>query len=328
MTARVLMTVMLVTLAALLLPGPTSAEGPVTVEAVLNQTTFRLGDPIELRLVISYQRGVTIDSLDPAGKLGGLELLQLKERTAGWQLDGTQTLTLVYSVSGYIPGQYQLPPISVSFSMADGQPGTAATSGGVVVEVQSVLGNGNEPFRDIKPPLPIEREPVAWSRNAAAAALVLAVSLLLVLAGRRLLRRRFVPAAAITLNAEDEAGAQLARLGAMALTTPEEFQEYYGGVSRCVRRYLDRRYELSAATSTSREVRVAMESRGLHPWQARIISDLLDECDAARWAHYQPDIPRARRAVTIAFEIVDLAGGGRAELSEPVGGGTARKDAF
>ncbi|MEK7214464.1 MAG: hypothetical protein AAB289_02560, partial [Chloroflexota bacterium] len=329
MVTRVLLTVMLVMLATVWTSPPSraSAEGPVTAGAVLDQTTFRLGDPIELRLVILHQPGVTIDPLDLTGKLGGLEVLQLKERTAGRQLDGTQTLTLAYSVSGYIPGSYQLPPISVTYSMPDGQPGVVATPGGIPVEVESVLGNGTEPFRDIKPPLPIEREPVAWLRTAAAAAPVLAVPLLLVVAIRRLMRRRTAPAVAFTLNAEEEAAAQLEQLGAMALTTPEQFQEYYAGVSKCVRRYLDRRYELSAATSTSREVRVAMEGRGLHPWQARIISDLLDECDAARWAHYQPDVPRARRAVTIAFEIVDLAGGGRAELSETVGGGTARKDA-
>lgn len=329
MIRRVLLTVAALTVAGLALtPGSAAADGPVTVEATLSQTALRVGDAIELRLTVVYPREVKVEIPDLTDKLGGLEVLQLQQRATGRQLDGTQTLTLEYRVSGYIPGRYQLPPISVAYATADGQQGVAVSPGGAALEVQSVLTSPNEPFRDIKPPLAIEREPAPWTQTAASAVLGLGVPLLLVLAGRRLLRRRPLLRAGGALSAEEEAGAALARLAALTLSKPADFLEYYGGVSNCVRRFLDRRYELSATTSTSREVRRAMEARGIHPWQARIISDLLDECDAARWAHYQPDVPRARRAVTIALEIVDLAGGERPDLSAAVGGGTTRRDAF
>ena len=49
-----------------------------------------------------------------------------------------------------------------------------------------------------------------------------------------------------------------------------------------------------------------MELRGTDRWHARIILGLLDECDSVKWAHYAPDANRAQRALTMAYEIVEL----------------------
>ena len=83
-------------------------------------------------------------------------------------------------------------------------------------------------------------------------------------------------------------------------------QDYFTGISLTIRTYLDQRFRLDAAASTTAELRRALIERELDPWQARIITGLLEECDSSKWAHYQPDKARAARALTMALEIVDL----------------------
>lgn len=307
-------------------PEGLRADEPVTVTATLAPPVFRLGDVATLTVTVAFPRGATVDLPDLADDLAPLEVVQLRGRSTTRQIDGSQTLTLDYAVSGYLPGPVTVRPLRASYTLADGSRGTVAAASGFNAEVQSVLGEGNEPFRDIKPPLAIERAaPETW-RTAAVAVAVLALVALVALAGRRLVRPRRPALVPVALSAEDEARAALAPLAEAALTSGGAYVAYYAAVSHAVRRYLDRRYELTATTSTSRELRKGMEARGLHPWQARVVSDLLDECDTAKWAHYRPDLPRARRALTIALEIVDLAGAGHSETAGPVGGGTARRD--
>ena len=65
--------------------------------------------------------------------------------------------------------------------------------------------------------------------------------------------------------------------------------------------------------------------RGTDRWHARIILGLLDECDSVKWAHYAPDANRAQRALTMAYEIVELVNADVAPTpgATPVGAKTA-----
>ena len=58
---------------------------------------------------------------------------------------------------------------------------------------------------------------------------------------------------------------------------------------------------------TAAQLQTRMEGRGVERRQARLVAGLLDRCDAAVYAHRNPDPASADHDLTVAFEIVELS---------------------
>lgn len=288
--------------------GSPPAEGPVTAQATLAQTSLWVGDQIGLRLTVTHPRDIKIEFPILYNKLGQLEVLGARQLEALRHPDGTQVSAMEYTITGFVPGRYQIPPVSVTSINPQGEQQTIAIPDELSLEIVSLLATlPDAQFRDIKPPVAIPRAPIAYDRTAALAALWVGVLGLSVLAVRRwppVPRQALVPAPALT--PELAARQELDRIVRLDLLVRREYTTYYGLISTCIRRYLDARFNLQALGSTTEELRWTMESLRMDRWQARVIRGLLEECDAAKWAHYEPVHARAERALTIAFEIVDL----------------------
>ena len=70
---------------------------------------------------------------------------------------------------------------------------------------------------------------------------------------------------------------------------------------------LARRYGLRATALTSSELRRRLEAEG-DRWQARLVGGLLEECDSVIYAGYRPAAERRQADLTMAREIVEVAG--------------------
>ena len=288
--------------------GSPPTEGPVTAQATLAQPSLRVGDQIGLRLTVTHPSDIQIEFPILYNKLGQLEVLGARPLETTRHPDGTQVSAMEYTITGFVPGRYQISPVSVTSIDPQGVQQTIAIPEELSLEIVSLLATlPDAQFRDIKPPIVIPRAPIAYDRTAALAALIIGVLGLSVLAVRRWprgLRPALVPATA--LAPEVTARQELDHIARLDLLARQEYTIYYGLISTCIRRYLDARFDLHALGSTTEELRRTMESLRMDRWQARVIRGLLEECDAAKWAHYEPVHARAERALTIAFEIVDL----------------------
>lgn len=288
--------------------GSPPAEGPVTAQATLTQTSLRVGDQIGLRLTVTHPNDIQIEFPILYNKLGQLEVLGARPLETTRHPDGTQVSAMEYTIAGFVPGRYQISPVSVTYIDFQGEQQTITISEELSLEIVSLLATlPDAQFRDIKPPVVIPHAPIAYDRTAALTALcvgVLGLSVLMYRRWPRGLRPTLVPAAA--LAPEVAARQELDRIARLDLLARQEYTSYYGLISTCIRRYLDARFDLHALGSTTEELRWTMEALRMDRWQARVIRGLLEECDAAKWAHYEPVHARAERALTIAFEIVDL----------------------
>jgi hypothetical protein len=81
----------------------------------------------------------------------------------------------------------------------------------------------------------------------------------------------------------------------------------YRTMGTVVRGELARRYGFPAVALTTNELRRRMETEGVERWEARLVSGLLQECDAVIYAGYRPAVERCQADLTTAREIV---GGG------------------
>ena len=285
------------------------ADDPfIKAEAALSEPTLRVGDQIGLRISITHHVQTRVLFPDLRDKLGGLEVIRSSPEDVTRYPNGTQVTVFRYVITGFVPGKYALPPITADYIAPDGTQGEVITNG-LSAEIVSVLTNPEtEQLRDIKPPVEIPRLPIPYARIVATVMLALATIGLLMIAILRLLAYQppRVLRPAPPARPEVAARTALARLARREIRTAADMQDYFTGISLTIRTYLDQRFRLDAAASTTAELRRVLIERELDPWQARIITGLLEECDASKWAHYQPDKARAARALTMALEIVDL----------------------
>ena len=288
--------------------GSPPTEGPVTAQVTLTQTSLRVGDQIGLRLIVNHPSDTHIEFPILYDKLGPLEVLGTRQLDSLRNPDGTQLSAMEYTITGFVPGRYQVPPVSVTYVDPQGEQQTITAAEELPLEIVSLLATlPDAQLRDIKPPVVIPQAPIAYGRTVALVALCVAVLGLAVIAYRswpRGLGPALIPAAAPA--PEMVARQELERIARLDLLSQRDYTTYYGLISSCIRRYLDARFDLYALGSTTQELRRTMESVRLDRWQARVIRGLLEECDAAKWARYEPVHARAERALTIAFEIVDL----------------------
>jgi hypothetical protein len=284
-------------------------DDPVAVEAALETATVRTGDHVKLTITATHPAGTRLQFPDAqALQATGLEVLRSQPGQGFRGLGGAQATSNVYTLAGFAPGVYPLPPLRMEYETPDGAKGVATAPVGLQLRVESVLaGLANPSLRDIRPPVAIPQPPGLLARPAAAAALVVALALLTVLLVRRWRRRLHAPALAPELaTPEDRVRAKLRAAAELAAGAAPAYAAIYRQVSAAVRDYVEQRTGLPARTSTTRELRRAMERRSADRWHARIILGLLDECDAVQWAAYTPDAARAQRAITMAYEVVDL----------------------
>ena len=306
--------VVLALVLALLAPARLSTaapllDDPITVTVTADVTTVRTGDQVKLRVAVAHPARVKLQFQEPATlQSRTLEVLRVQPGQGARSLTGEITTTTEYVLAAFAPGAYRIPDIRVVYETADGTAGTVTATHGIQLTVESVLASQpNASLQDIRPPLGLPLPPGIQVRPIAQVALALALPLLALLLLRRLLRNRRVTLVPIpVLSPEARVRGALQEAAALLHAGSVEFGVYYTLLSTAVRVYLEERTDLPALTSTTRELRRGMELRGTDKWHARVILSLLDECDAVKWAHDGRDLARAQRAMTMAYEVVDL----------------------
>jgi len=281
------------------------AANEVILEVTMSETAIRVGDQVTLRVAVTHDPQVRIEFPDLYDKMGQLELVRrqpLESRPAqNLQLSVTE-----YIVTGFAPGQFRLPDITVQYILPDGTRGTAIRDGELRLEVsRTVTDPEHQALLDIKPPASIPRPAASLIQPGATGALAAASVLLLALAVRRLRRPGLLDAIG-PLDPVSQARQELIETAALALMTRQDYVLYYTRISASIRTYLDARLGFDAMASTTREIRRTMERKETDRWQARLVTGLLEECDSVKWASYLPDPARAARAIAMAMEIVDL----------------------
>jgi hypothetical protein len=180
------------------------------------------------------------------------------------------------------------------------------------LQVRTTVRQGDTELRPLKPQLAISGAPPAWVRPALVSGAVVGLALVLS-AAFVLLRRRIRRGAVALLSplppavAEDAARRQLDALRAVDLLATGDLEAYYGRLSLVVRAYLQERFAFRATALTSSELDRRMAAEGLDRWQIRLVSGLLERCDAAVYARRFPPLASADHDLTLAYEIVEFA---------------------
>jgi hypothetical protein len=306
----------LLTLIAALLLGalavdatPASAQQAPTIEVrvAFEPPSVRVGERTHLVVSVLHGPDLLVSASDPR-LVDGLELIEALPSVTAPAREGLIT-TFRYVMTSFALGELQPGAVRISWLTADGS-GGSITAPAPALAIRTEVPSPDAALRPLKPQATIAGAQPAWQRPVAGG--VLAFALIGVVAWFWLHWRERTQEEDRRLEAppsgpEERARARLGGLTEAGLLAEGDFDGFYGGISTIVRGYLEERFAFRAMAMTTVELQQRMEDRGVERWQARLVAGLLDRCDAAVYAHRNPDPASADHDLTVAFEIVELS---------------------
>jgi hypothetical protein len=299
-------------LALLLISGryavqPASAALLASADVTLDRTHATIGDPINLTIAIHYGSGVQVDTAKLTDQFAPFEAIAsdppVDQKTASGG-----TLTLHFQIAAYQTGSLAFPALQIPYT-AGGQRDVIQTQP-IPFTVESVIPPG-DPATNLRPlksqldlPLP---GPSPLARIGVAVLLLAALAAGTVAWRRRRARPGVEPAVEPAGSPEAAAQAELERIAAQDYLAKGDYRTHYALIAATIRRYITERYGFQASALTTAELTDRMVLLGVGRWRARLVADLLAECDAVHYAHYLPAPARAEADLQMAFEIVDLS---------------------
>ena len=284
-----------------------AAAPPAIVSATADPARATVGDRITLTIVVDHDDATTIEGAGFGADTGAFEIVAVAPpRTESH--NGSSRTTIAYTLAAFRTGDLEIPPQSIVYRGAGGT-GTL-TSGAITVRIQSVLAPGDTELRPLKPQLDLE-DPAP---PAVVPVLFVAALAALTAFGFVLMRRaaaiRPMPAAVALAGAAPPPPHETARTALNAIAhgrlADTDVAEYYARIAATLRTYLSARFSFPAYAMTRSEMERGATAAGVERWPARLIANLLEQCDAAEFAAFHPAPERRAADLTAAYEIIEL----------------------
>ena len=288
---------------------PAQAALEITVE--LTPPTVTLGQHTQLVISVQHSSDLQVDARPPQ-RGEAIDLIAEGDPLTTVSDGGLALTTIVFTLAAFDLGTQPIGEIVVGWLRSNGETGSQTVTP-PAIEVATTRAADDVVLRPLKTQLAIEGGPADWVRPATLVAVLVAAVTAVTLLGRWLWRQRGRHEREAPLI-PDTAAEQLARqrldivatVGPRSPTAPD-YQTYYGELATVVRGYLTQRFGFNASALTTLELEDRMTAEGVGRWQARLVSGLLDRCDAAVFAHKYPDPTSADHDLTVAFEIIELS---------------------
>ena len=290
----------------ILLPSSLHAEekGFLSVKAEVNKATITIGERIEYRVTITHDGSVQILSPVEAPKEEPFEVKEVHdifEKQGKLTVEGKRFVVTTYEL-----GEFILEPVAIQYRLAGGEPKTIQTNR-LFITVKSIDSSAKPKtdIRNVKGALGLKRR---WGW------LGWVLVFFITLAGGIYfwwLKKQRLQAADRAeepkLSPEDQALFELNRLFDSDLIRRGKMKEYFLEMSEILRRYLERRFEISAIESTTSEILRDLKSREIPPSLREKIQNVLESTDFVKFAKWKPAPPEIIRINQLAKALVEEA---------------------
>lgn len=286
---------MVALLAGSLCAGFAASAPEMTIE--VDPAEITVGDLFTVTVNIASPQGVAIDPPPDDAVLGDAEV-RSAQRSTETLPDGAQRLTLQYEATLWEVGESTVQAPPVTWRSRDGE-AREIERPDALVTVRSVLPAGADDIRPLREPREIPLRAVHY----ALAALPLILLLGLIAGGFLWLRRgrrdaQSEETAAPPLPPAEEALAALDELESRDLVGQALLKEHYVELSRILRRYIERRWRLSALEETTGMLAESMSGSGrIDDEVCERITRVLRRADLAKFAKHSPEAEVARADV-------------------------------
>ena len=278
-----------------------------TLSAEVDQSRITVGDVIHYTVTVSAEDQIRVELPQETDKIGDFEVRSY-QAIGPVTRDGKNVWTFEYSLSIFSTGEFEIPPIELTYQKGDEVQKTELSAAAIEVVVESVKPADAEDILDIKAPVAIPRSWWSlWPWFAIAAGLIT-----LGLLGFLWYRRRDKSEESIAvpkkeqLPPHEEAYRALRQLRDSGLLDQQMIKLYYIKVSEIIRCYIGRRFEVAAMELTSTEVLERLREANMGVDAFRLFQEFFSLCDLVKFAKYRPSEAQNGQVMKVAIEIVDV----------------------
>lgn len=308
-----------------------AGDGPVKLNVTLASAEVQINQPLRLSIEVITEPGVTLIKSDYAHVLAQsdqrfeFQVLPVDSPQEKRKEDGTQITRYDYDLLFFLPGEFTLPPVEISY-LSSGLPSEGSTdsvypsaetspnaSDLQSVQTDAIVLTAIEPaaealseadLRTITRLDPVDL-PAPWEKWWWLIALgTLAIVILAIVMLRR--RKQETPSVVIEIPAHVWAKQRLAELVAENLITRGLVQPYYYRISGIVRGYIERRFHVSAPEMTTEEFLISASSDPRFIGEiATELAQFMNACDLVKYARHQPGLEESETVLHAAEGFVD-----------------------
>jgi hypothetical protein len=282
-------------------------EGSViSVESHVDRATITIGDRILYTLTVKTDSAVKLEPLALGSNLGAFEVKDYKIYDPEKTKEGKIINKSEYVITTFTTGEYVIPPITINYTDLNGEK-KEIESEPLFILVKSVgaTESDKEDIRGLKPPIDIRGGYWAYL-------LILPVLALLGAFGFLYYRQRTKAVALPKIPEElkkpawEVAFAELENLKNSDLLERREIKKYYIILSDIIRKYLERRYRITALDRTTQEVRGEMKRVKVEGEVTDSVDVFLCSCDLVKFAKYVPSKEEIEKDWNQAYIIVSI----------------------
>ncbi len=275
---------------------------PVGVGLTIDKTSVTVGDVFTLTLSANHPEGYHVAFPDVPAQWGEFEVREATPLPAVVEPDGTVTSAIEIRATLFEPGIHTTPALSVAVRRPDGSI-INRPARPIEVEVESVLSEGGNELRDIKPQADVPF-PVTWPWMAGGVAAVAALALLAAWFWRRRMTARDPMVSQEPLTPLAAALAELERLEKLDLPGEGRYNEHYTMLADCLREYLFGQFRIPAPELTTEQTVSVLSRRPVSSANVEDFGEALGEADLVKFARLAPEAGDARNAVSTARRVV------------------------
>jgi hypothetical protein len=261
-----------------------------------------VGDPVWIRLEVSYPDGFEVSQPAPGPEWGDLVVSRVEGGQPLRRPEGGWVRTDRLRVAAFKTGDLQAPPLAIEYKAPDGTVGRVETPP-LTLPVLSVLSPREaQEISDLKDPASLPRRLWPWIAAAAGAAAAAAWFF-----WRRRRRRAGRLSAPLSppLPPDEWAIQELSRLAAANLLAAGRWLDYHVILSEVVKEYLTRRYGVPTLERTTFEVLAGARAARLTGSLVADLRSLLEPCDLVKFARHRSERAEAEALLGRARTFVE-----------------------
>lgn len=278
-------------------------ELPIIINSSIDKHKVTIADQITYTVILTYDpKKIKTPPFSPGTNLSSFEIKDYKIYKQK-KKKGKIIQKYEYIITTFTVGEFKISPLEINYITHSGEEKKiTAPEISILVERIKPSQTDRGDIRDIKSPVYIKLGFLFY--------LILAIILLIIGGGTGLYfyrkkKTKLSAAPQDTRTAEEIAFLELEKISQMDLIKQKKIKLYYILISEVIRKYLEKRFEISVLDRTTYELYRQIRILNINSKQCQQIRDFLEECDMVKFAKFEPDEKTINADLLVAKEIID-----------------------